>query len=695
MKKILAGLIALILCATPVVADGVGVVDAENGTYLHLERSLVSADVENQIALTTVMQTFRNTSADSVQTTFVFPLPQGASATSLRWLINGEWREAVFEASPPDTTLPGGGEDIDPGLEAYLAESEPLYFAIPQAMRADSSLVVELSYVQLLPYLLGNVDYVYPHDYRSIQTAPLDEQRFDFTLTSSRTIDLVNLLSHSGGAVFNDGATATVEWSAFEATADADYRVRYTLNPEELGLFGFSTFLPDSSVVDDGNRGFLVFVAEPDASDVTESIDKVFTLIVDRSGSMSGDKIVQARNAAAFIVNNLNEGDRFNIVDFATEVSNFRSGHVDYTPENRDAALAYINTFQADGSTNISGAFEVAVPQFAAASEETANIIVFFTDGMATTGIVNTDALVDYVNGLIQQTETGVLVFTFGIGNDVDRRLLTLLASENQGFAQFLDDDEVEEVITDFYLQIRNPVLLDTEIAFAPSVVTDYHPDPAPSLFKGQQMIVSGRYSEAVPVTITLSGQAFGHPVSYEYDLGLADSSATRYQFLPKVWAKLKIEDLLVLYYSLPEGSAAAEEVREEIIALSLAWGVTSPFTSLSDGGEEPTSAEEDPESAVPTPLELLGAYPNPFEDRTRIKFSIGADVAPQLATVKIYNVLGQLVRVLVVEVRGEGEYEVVWDGRMDSGGRAAAGTYIYLVSLENVVLSGKMTLVR
>ncbi|MEP0548992.1 MAG: VWA domain-containing protein [Rhodothermales bacterium] len=682
------------LASSVALADGVGVVDASEGVFLRLERSEVSAAIENQIALTTATQTFQNTFADSVRSTYVFPLPQGASATSLRWRVNGVWREAVFTAAPPDTTLPGGGGEPDPGLEAYLAESEPFYFAIPQAVQADSSLVVEISYVQLLPYSFGDVEYRYPHDYRSIQTAPLDAQRLELTLTSSRMIDAINFISHSGATVLNDGATASVVWESFETVANADYRMRYTLNPDELGLFGFSTFLADSTVADDGNRGFLVFVVEPDASDVTESIDKVFTLIVDRSGSMRGDKIVQARNAANFIVNNLDEGDRFNIVDFASNVSSFRPEHVEYTAENRDAALAYISGFQADGSTNISGAFGVAVPQFSAASEETANLIVFFTDGEATAGITQTEPLAAYVRDLILDTETGVIVFTFGIGESVNRQLLTLLASENDGFAQFLGEDELESVITDFYLQIRNPVLLDTEIAFAPAVVSDVHPDPPPSLFKGQQMIVSGRYDEAVPVTITLSGQAFGQPVSYAYDLGLADSSATRYQFLPKVWAKLKIEDLLVLYYSLPEGSPEAEEVRDEIVAISLAWGVTSPFTSLSDGGENPVDAEEE-EAAVPTSVELLGAYPNPFVERTHISFRTSADVAPQVAVVKIYNVLGQLVRVLAIEVQGEGAYEVIWDGRMDSGARAAAGTYIYVVSLEDAVLSGKLTLLQ
>ncbi len=682
------------LLGSVALADGVGVVDASEGVFLRMKRSEVSAAIENQIALTTATQTFQNTFADSVRSTYVFPLPQGASATSLRWRVNGVWREAVFTAAPPDTTLPGEGGELDPGLEAYLAESEPFYFAIPQAVQADSALVVEISYVQLLPYSFGDVEYRYPHDYRSIQTTPLDVQRLELTLTSSRMIDAIDLLSHSGATVLNDGTTASVVWESFETVANADYRLRYTLNPDELGLFGFSTFLADSTVADNGDRGFLVFVVEPDASDVTESIDKVFTLIVDRSGSMDGNKIVQARNAANFIVNNLDEGDRFNIVDFADNVSSFRPEHVDYTATNRDAALAYVNGFQANGSTNISGAFGVAVPQFSAASEETANIIVFFTDGEATAGITETEPLVAYVHDLIQNTETGVIVFTFGIGTAVNRQLLTLLASENDGFAQFLGEDELESVITDFYLQIRNPVLLDTEIAFDPAVVSDVHPDPPPSLFKGQQMIVSGRYDEAVPVTITLSGQAFGQPVSYAYDLGLADSSATRYQFLPKVWAKLKIEDLLVRYYSLPEGSSEAEEVREQIVEISLAWGVTSPFTSLSDG-ETPTDVEEAEDPAVPSSVELLGAYPNPFVERTHITFRAGADVAPQVAMVKIYNVLGQLVRVLAIEVRGEGAYEVIWDGRMDSGARAAAGTYVYVLSLEDAVLSGKLTLLQ
>ncbi|HLA63391.1 MAG TPA: VWA domain-containing protein, partial [Rhodothermales bacterium] len=465
----------------------------------------------------------------------------------------------------------------------------------------------------------------------------------------------------------------------------------------ELELFGFSTALPDTAVADGGPPGFLLFVAEPDPGDATETIAKVFTLIVDRSGSMIGNKIVQARAAARFIVNNLNPGDRFNIVDFATDVRSFRPTHVEYTPANRDAALAYVNAIVASGNTNISGAFSTAIPQFAAASDTTANIVVFFTDGQATSGITQTDPLLAHVRNLITQTETGVLLFTFGIGSDVNRQLLTLLATQNDGLVEFLDDDEVEDRISSFYLTIRNPVLLNATVAFSPAVVTGVHPEALPNLYKGRQMIVSGRYSEAVPVTITLSGDAFGHPVSYAYTLDLIESADPGRLFLTKVWAKLTIEDLLIRYYALSPTSAAALALRAQIIELSLQFGVLSPFTSLTPTNPpNPTENEDEPaEEEAVAGIVVLGNSPNPFHASTTLRFEVGAAVAGQVVLVRIYNTLGQLIRVLTVRVDGPGAYEVTWDGRLATGLPAPSGVYVYVLEAENAVASGRMTLLR
>ncbi len=680
------------LWAVPVLANGVGVVDASDATYIRLTHSMVEADVEGQVALVTARHTFLNQWANAVDVSYVYPLPEGASATGLRWFINGEWHDAVFVASPQGG-LPGGS--VNPSLLAYLDESVPLIFPIDEALGVGDSLIVEVTYVQLLPYRFGDVVFSSPNDYTLIQPGAIEEQRLSFSLVSVRSIEAIDLLSHGGGETTNSGTVATAAWVSSGTAANADYRVRYTLSAEELGLFGFSNLLPDSTVADDGPPGFVLFVAEPDPGDVTETIDKVFTLIVDRSGSMSGNKIIQARNAARFIVENLNEGDRFNVVDFAGDVRSFRPGHVPFTPENRDAALTYVSSFAAGGNTNISGAFGTAVPQFASATDSTANIIIFFTDGQATAGITQTSQILAYVHDLITQTETGILVFTFGIGSDVNQQLLTLLASQNDGLAEFLGSDELEERITEFYLLIRNPVLLDAEVAFTPPVVTLTHPDPLPNLYKGTQMIVAGRYSEPAPVTVTLSGNAFGQPVSYEYQLPLSDSLSSRYQFLTKVWAKLAIEDLLVQYYSHPAGSPEAEALREQIITLSLQFGVMSPFTSLGTGEPPPTAEEGEPGETGPVILADLGATPNPFQSATTIRFRAGANLVPQVALVKIYNVLGQLVQVLTVRIDGAGEYEVVWDGRTGAGRPAPSGTYVYVIEAGDALIAGRVTLAR
>jgi len=692
MKYLFKSCIVILFANLFLYANGVGIVDAGNAVYLKLNSSIVEVEVENQVGIIKAIQTFQNTLSNEVNFKYAFPLPEGASALSLRWYINGEWKEAIITPEPPDTTLPGGG-DPDPNLLEYLGEV-PLYFNISDTLYTDSLVIIEVTYVQFLDYSFGNVTFEYPNDYQLIQTDHLDVQHLLFTLNSSRTIENIQSINHTPSQLINNGNYAFVEILIFEVSADANYTILYTLSLEELGLFSFSTFQPDSLVPDSLDLGFFTFVAEPDPTG-SDVIHKVFTLIVDRSGSMGGNKIVQARDAASFIVQNLNEGDKFNIVDFSSDVSSFRPEHVEYNPANEADALVYIATFVASGSTNISGAFDVAVPQFAVANDSTANIIIFFTDGQATAGITQTELLVEHINNLVQTTETELMIFCFGIGLYANQQLLTLIAQNNMGLAIFLLDDELEEVITNFYLQIKNPVLLNTEISFSPNVLSEIYPDPLPNLYKGQQMIVAGRYNEAVDVEVTLSGEAFGNPVEFIYDMPLSDSLVSNYQFLPKVWAKLKIEYLLVIYYGLDPNSPEAEAIKEQIIQLSILWGVISPFTGFGDPTTEVEDEyTEDDNNEQPLSYALLGNYPNPFNPSTTIRFSVG-DPINQIVKIKIYNTLGQLIRILTVYVGDTGIYEVFWDGKMYNGETAPSNVYIYVVDFGNVVLSNKMILLK
>jgi len=682
MRKLLL-LSLFMFISSAVLANGVGVVNASTGIYLKTVATRINVSVESQISTTVTTQTFQNLTGADKTISFAFPLPEGASATGLRWKVNGTWYQAPIAPRPQDTTLPGGTMNVN--LKAYLGNT-PMFFGIPQQVKRDSSLLVELTYVQLLKYDFGSVYYDYPNDYHLIQTAAMESQELNFNITSPRTIDSIRLVSTNPlTQLTNNGNNAVVISNQYSAAAAVSYRIKYSLNLNQLGLYSYSTLIPQAQLPD-SLGGFFMFIAEPNPGSTANVIKKVFTLIVDRSGSMSGTKMTQAINASKFIVNNLNPGDKFNIVDFETSVYSFRSGHVLYTPQSRDSALAYINNIVAGGSTNISGAFSTAVPQFSAASDSTANIIIFFTDGQPTVGITETTALLNHVHSLITSTETKIFLYSFGIGTDVNQQLLTLMSSQNNGYSEFLLDGELESRITNFYLRIKNPVLLSPTVSFNAGGITNVYPDPLPNLYIGQQMIVAGRYTNSGPVTVTLSGKAFNQPVSYQYTFNRVDTTATRYQFLTKIWAKQKIDNLLVQYYSLTPGTPQALAIKQQIINISIGYGVISPFTSFGN----PTHVNNENENInIAGSYKLLGNYPNPFNPTTTIKFIVNKNVTG-VYFVKIYNQIGQLVDIIKFSINGKGIYEAKWDAV-----KFASGIYYYRIDFGEELLTGKMVLMK
>jgi Ca-activated chloride channel family protein len=687
-------------------ANGVIIPDSASIKYLPLVSSTVDVSVDGQVAITKATQVFKNTTEDSLKIQYAFPMPVEASALSLMYRINGQWYAAKFSATKQDSISGGGGTIIDYELLTYLGES-PLIYSLDQPIHEDSTLTVELVYVELLEYKLGKVNYNYPNDYDIIADSidrMIDLQKMHFRLLSDRTITDIKLLSHTSDSITNTGNEANVYYSIAEQKANQDYSVQYVLSQEELGLYSYSTFLSDTMIPDPYGNGFFLFVAEPDPSENQKVIDKVFTLIIDRSGSMSGDKIVQARNAAIFITRNLNLGDKFNIIDFASDIKSFRGEHVDYTDANESAALEYINNLQATGSTNISGAFGEAIPQFSVASSNTANIIIFFTDGQQTAGITDTDQLIEYVDNLAVQNEARISIFTFGIGSSTNERLLTTLAANNNGLADFLGSDELEEKITEFYLLIRSPVLINTSVLAEPGLLAEIYPRRLPNLYKGQQMILAGRYDEALPFQLTLGGEAFGDPVSYAYEPVLSDSIISQYAFIPKIWAKQKIADLLTKYYQLNPSTTVADSLKSVIIDISLDYRVISPFTSFK-GSFETNGRDDQDYTAGYTAVESLefdnGSetvnrfllscrnFPNPFKNSTTIAFEVAGGIHGQ-AAISIYDALGRLVAEYIITVEGGDEYELIWNPA-ESQPDLAAGLFGYTIHLNGETLKGMM----
>jgi Ca-activated chloride channel family protein len=689
MKKALIILSAFLLYANITIAHGVAIKDANLGTYLRLATSSQEVTVFDQVATIVSIQVFQNQTGLDASIKYAFPLHEEASATGLRWKIHNIWYSAVFAPSPQDTTLPGGGTP-DPDLLAYLGDS-PLYFEIPNSIDADSSITVELTYVELLPYDFSIVDFDYPNNYSLIQNNILNQQHLHFILQSQRTIESIDLTSHTGATITNDGNHAEITYDAFETYANQDYHIEFALNSDELGMYGYSTYLPDSlNSCDSIGNGFFTLIVEPDPGDTSQVIQKVFTLIIDRSGSMTGNKMEQAKNAASYIVENLNDGDYFNIVSFDDVVESFQPGHVEYNSSSKEQALAFISALYARNMTDIASAFHTAIEDFSGNDTTMANIIIFFTDGQPTAGLQGTQEILDYIQSQLSYYEVqNLTINTFGIGEDVNQPLLSQIASQNNGLCEFLLNNELQLMITDFFRRINNPVLLNTTMSFDPAVITETYPDPLPNLYLGQQLIISGRYDIPGPVHLTLSGQAFDITRTYEYDVLLSDSLITENMFLTKLWAKRKIDNLYVQYFTYPTGSSAAQEIMNEIIGISVCYNVSSPFTHMSGGGGTPTSIESrenNPENQM-----SASAYPNPFNSTTTIRFTV-ENAIHGMIEIQIVDLFGRVIRFMKIAADHSGAYELEWDGRDQQGNDVKSGKYFFRIILPERVVIGTVT---
>lgn len=692
MRTILTVILTSIVFSTICYGNGVAVTNAPNGVYLHLDSSFVSTEIENQVGITTVRNSFTNNSGSSASPKYCYPLPEGASATGLRWSTAGVWHVGEVSIAPQDTVLPGGA--MNDSLKAYLGDT-PFYFNLGEVVPSGSTILVEFTYVELLPYAWGDITYTFKNDYHQIQVGLLSTQSLELTLTSTRTLDTLYVASTHPQVSLNYGSNSgSVSLLLSNVAASEDYSIVYRLNTEELGLFSYTTFLPSGSIPDN-HQGFYLLIMEPDVSGTLMAMNKNFTLVVDKSGSMGGTKIEDVKLAAAYIVNALNPGDHFNIVDFCEAPSSFRTGLVANTTTARDSAIAYINALEARGGTNIQGAFDTAIPPYAYIDTVATNIIIFLTDGKPTSGLTARDQLVAHIDETVTATNQVIHIYTIGVGTgeNIDTQLLAQISSHNSGQSRLVGHSYGYDALVEFYNWIRYPALLNPTITFEPNNLTEVYPDPLPDLYLGHQEMVAGRYDAAGTMTSTLSGTSFGIPLSFQFNLTLSDTAATHEQFLTKIWAKLKIESLLAQYYDLDSTSTEAQDLRTQINWLSVNYGVVSPFGSLVN--QNPTAiSQNDVHPVAISDFEIQGNYPNPFNASTSIQFSVSKHSA-NFVNVKIYNALGQLVQVLTVHTYSTGDYSVTWNGTTSSGELAPSGSYVYTISYGNTVLGGRMSMIK
>jgi Ca-activated chloride channel family protein len=406
--------------------------------------------------------------------------------------------------------------------------------------------------------------YRYPLDTERFSARPLERVRVVADLSTSQPLAAVYSPTHALDITRSEARRATVAYEEHNVRPALDFILYYAVTPAEVGVSLLTYRAPGDDTF------FLLIVSPPDLGEIS-TIPKDIVLVLDRSGSMNGEKIDQAKTALCYIVENLNPNDRFAVLSFSDIASALYPTLIPVTSTAVAETTAWISDLKASGGTNIDLVLTQALALFDDA--ERPRFLVFLTDGEPTVG--ETDPARIATHALVANT-TGTRLFAFGVGYDVNTVLLDQLALENHGTTSYVaPGEDLGLALSTFYRKIASPVLSDVSVAIDGIVTYDVFPRALPDLFSGTQLLLLGRATGIGAANVTVSGQTTLGFKSYTSSVSFSASMTE--PTLPRLWAGRKIAytlDQIRLY-------GESDELVNEVIALSRQYGIITPYTSF------------------------------------------------------------------------------------------------------------------
>ncbi len=559
---------------------------------LELNFNQVNVRIKDQLATSTIEQEFYNPNSRQLEGTFLFPIPKGAHLNKFTMEINGKPVDAELMAGDKAR---GIYEEIvrklrDPALLEYSGQD--LYKVRIFPIEPHSRKRITVAYTQMLKSDSGLVNFTLPLNTEKFSAKPLKSLSVKVDLETSRPLKSIYSPSHKVEVRRHGNKKASVGFESNDVKADTDFQLLYSQEDSDLGI-SLMTFKPA------GEDGYFVLLASPGAEiKNTKVIPKDVTFVLDTSGSMAGNKLEQAKKALLFCVDNLNSNDRFEVMRFSTEVEPLFDKLADVSDNSRARARDFIKELKPMGGTAIDDALRKAV-SIRPDKLDRPYVIIFLTDGLPTVGLTDENQIVDAV---AKSNKANTRIFCFGIGTDVNTHLLDKITEETKAFSQYvLPDEDIEVKVSNFYTKIKEPVLASPKLIFPEGAhVTKLYPSPVPDLFKGEQLVLVGRFSGKADGAVRIEGSVNGDAKSFAYDVKFSDE-AGEHDFIPRLWATRRVGYLLDEIRLHGE----SKELKDEVTDLARKYNVVTPYTAY-------LIIEDETHRGVPVAMRSLSLQESP-----------------------------------------------------------------------------------
>jgi Ca-activated chloride channel family protein len=529
----------------------------------------IDADVRDQVAEVQISQTFHNPGSTVLESEFLFPLPEDGAIQNFVLLVDG--RELPGKLLTKEEARRIYEEIVrtkrDPALLEYMGRGLYRTSVFPIPPGADRK--VTMRYTLLCRRDRDLVEFTYPLSTQKFTAKPIQTLRVDVSIRSKERVKSIYCPSDDASIDRSGEHEARIHFERRDLVPDHDFKLIYSLADDAIGA-SLLSYRPSR-----GEDGYFLLLASPPLRSTEERRQpKTVVFVLDRSGSMAGKKIEQARNALKAVLNNLREDDLFNIVVYDDRVESYRPELQRYSSRAREEAERYVDNIREGGSTNIDEALKTALKQIQ--DDERPGYVLFLTDGLPTAGETRELAIAENCNN---GNAHRARVFCFGVGFDVNARLLDRLSGGNRGASEYVNPDEdIEAHVARFSSKLTSPVLADLKIELTGTDLNRTYPKDLPDLFEGGQLVWVGRYTRSGPTTIRISGKVGREHQTLEYPGELATTDlGSSHAFVERLWAVRRLGALI----DQIDLQGQNRELVDELVALSTKYGILTPYTSF------------------------------------------------------------------------------------------------------------------
>lgn len=577
-------------------ANDAGCPDTAPHTF-SLKHTDVDAEVSGFLASVTVTQVFENPYTEPLEALYVFPLPEKAAVDGMELVVGQRVIKGVIQTrEQARQTYEKAREE---GKTAALLDQERanVFTQSVANILPGEEIRVRIHYVERLVYESGTYSFNFPMtvgprfipgealSFRQGEgtapdtTAVPDASRIsppvlppearsghDIQLTvrldAGLPVHELRSTSHDVVVTREGPSRARVQLAAHDTIPNKTFTLQYQVAD---ALIRPAVLVHRDPGADEGY--FLVLLNPQLSPSEKEVVPRELYFVLDTSCSQSGLPIEKSKAITAEVLRHLNPEDTFQVLNFDTKVTKFAPGAVPATAENVQRALPYVANFWGGGGTDVRvAAQEAMVP---ANDPARLRMVMFFTDGL-----IGGD---DAVLGTLQEhLREETRIFALGVGNDVNRYLVTKMGEVGRGTSSFVNlHRPEEEVAREFETRIRGPVLTSIRVNTDGLPVTDVYPRVVGDLFSGQPLFLIGRFHGTGEGVLRLTGRVRGQERRFEVPIHFPES-APEHASLKSLWARQRIEELTVQGYR-----GETPEVVQGITETALRYGLMSKYTSF------------------------------------------------------------------------------------------------------------------